>query len=244
MGLVVDKTSRLVTVDHKHNRYCVTTVNGNPSVIFQNGLKITSVFSRTKGRWDTSVGDNCPMLYALKRLNNLNTTPRDVAALCVSFRKILPVFLESGFTWDWIIPLPSSSDVCGRFAGKVHKQSSIGIIQPEALKKISAAQALADVRNLHISAKDKTKLKTSIFRFIKANGEEAPFQIKSVDTALRHHINPLIWGRCHSNTPPTKVLLVDDMVTSGTSLRCAAHVVEKRYPMAKIEALTIFGSSK
>lgn len=244
MGLVVDRESRLVTVDHSHNHYCVTTANGNPAVIIQEGLKITSIFTRTKGKWDKSVGDNSPMLYALKGLSNLKTRPRDIAALCVSFRQILPVFLGAGFHWDWIIPLPSSSEVCWRFANKTQKLSGIGTIQQEALLKISAKQALANVKNLRVSAKDKTKLKNGIFRFMKDYDQDAPFQIKYVDTALRHHIAPLMWGKTHPAPPPTKVLLVDDMVTSGTSLRCAAGIVAKRYPMAQIEALTIFGSSK
>lgn len=246
MGFVVDAENRLVTVDHSHNRFCITTPEGNPAEIMLGTLKVTSIFSRTKGKRDRNdPGDNSPMLYVIKGLHDLRTTPRDIAMLCASFRKILPAYLESGFRWDWIVPLPSSSSVCCRFAEKVLKSSQQGAFHPDALVKITAGQVLENVSRLRIASKDKSRLRTEVKRFISAHGEDASFQIKSVNVGLRHHINPMMWGHVQPGTnPPRAILLVDDMVTSGASLVNAEAILKRRYPHAQIEALTLFGSSR
>ena len=246
MGFNVDEERRLVSVDHSHNRFCVTTPAGNPAEIIICGLKITSIFSRTKGaRNGPQMGDNCPMLYALKGLHALSTSPRDIGLLSSSFRKILPVFLANGFKWDWMIPLPSSSQLCSRFADKVQKHSDHGKCHHGALNKITAADVLQAVKNLQISAKDKNALSEDIRRFIRFNTPQTAFQIKAIKrTRLRSHINPLTWGNVDAMLAPQKILLIDDMITSGTSLVCAADIIRHRYPGAQIEALTLFGSSR
>lgn len=251
MGFTVDTETRLVTVDHSHNNYCVTTAAGNPtSIILANGLKVTSIFSRTKGKKDkrgekVQPGDNSPMLYVIKGIHELKTRRRDIGTLCSSFRQILPVFLNSGFVWDWIIPLPSGSSVCSRFAGKVKQKSGFGIYQPTALAKITADQAMTNINKLRIRAKDKSILSADVRRFIKEYHPHAPFQIKYIKTQFRQHISPLVWGNIPPGTlPPRRILLIDDMITSGTSVSCAAEVIKARYPTVQIEALTLFGMSK
>lgn len=245
MGFVVDAEKRLVTVDHSHNNFCITTPQGNPAEITLGTLKVTSIFARTKGKRDRNdPGDNSPMLYVLKELHDLHTRRRDVGMLCASFRNILPVYVGSGFQWDWIVPLPSSSPVCSRFAERVFKHTQQGVCHHNALVKITAGQVLQNVGSLSISSRDKTRLRSDVKRFISNHGEDAPFQIKSVNVSLRQYVNPLAWGHVSATQPPRGILLIDDMVTSGTSLINAEAIIKHRYPMARIEALTLFGSSK
>lgn len=246
MGFVVDAENRLVTVDHSHNHFSITTPAGNPVELMLGTLKVTSIFARTKGKRDKSApGDNSPMLYVIKGLHELRTNPRDIAMLCTSFRKILPLYLERGFQWDWIVPLPSSSSVCCRFAEKVFKRTNQGVCYPDALAKITAGKVIANLDELHISSKDKTVLRGDIKRFIDQHGEEQPFQIKSIRRVkLRKHINPFMRGHVTAAVPPSAILLIDDMVTSGASLISAEAILKQQYPDARIEALTLFGSSK
>lgn len=246
MGFVVDAQKRLVTVDHSHNHFCITTPEGNPVELMLGTLKVTSIFARTKGKRDRNdPGDNNPMLYVIKGLHDLRTIPRDIAMLCASFRQILPAYLGNGFLWDWIVPLPSSSPVCCRFAEKVFKRTKQGACYSDALTKITASQVLKDVSAQKISSRDRNRLRIEVKRFISAHGEDAPFQIKSVNVGLRHYINPLMWGHIPPGTnPPKAILLIDDMVTSGASLVNAEAILRHRYPHAHIEALTLFGSSR
>lgn len=248
MGFVVDAGKRLVTVDHSHNHFCVTAPEGNPvELMLTDTLKVTSIFARTKGKRNrTDPGDNSPMLYVIKGLHQLSTTRHDIALLCASFREILPVYTANGFTWDWIVPLPSSSPVCLRFAEKVLKRTKCGDCYPDALHKLTARNVLDNLNRKQISSREKTQVRSEINRFIRSHGEDAFFQIKSVkNVTLRRHANPLAWGSVPLGTnPPRNILLIDDMVTSGTSLVNAEAILRSRYPAVKIEALTLFGSSK
>lgn len=246
MGFVVDAERRLVTVDHSHNHYCVTTPAGNPATFMPNEtLKVTSIFTRTKGkRSGDEPGDNCPMLYVMKGMHALTTTPRDIGKLCASFREILPKFQDNGFDWDWIIPLPSSSPVSLLLAKKIQKRTKRGDCYPQALVKLTAVEVLRNLEDLRISSSEKTKARQDIKRFIRLNGEDALFQIKMVRKKVRIHTNPLAWGSLPLGTrPPRGILLIDDMITSGTSLINAEAILKNRYPGARIEALTLFGSS-
>ena len=248
MGFSINTASLFVTVDHSHNHFCITTPEGNPvEMLLADSLKVTSVFARTKGKRTRGCpGDNNPMLYALKGMHNLHTRPRDIGKLCISFRKILPLFLMNQPAWDWIVPLPSGSHICARFASKVHQRAGQGRYLDGILLKRAAGQVLNDVRDMRISARDKNTLSEEIKRFIKANGWQASFQIKMIKrVTMRRYINPLTLGEVNKQEmPPARILLVDDMVTSGTSLRSGAELLRGRYPDAHIEALTLFGSSK
>lgn len=191
VGFNVDAINNLVTVDHTHNDYCVTTVPTNPVYMLQEDLKITSIFARTKGRRSSKTpGDNCPMLYALKRTGELRTNVKDVAKLRLNFRKILKTYLETDFQWDWIIPLPSSSNLCESFAEEVRIRSQIGIIQPNYFVKITAQEALDIVKGLNVSSKVRTTLSSKIRKFIKHNTPQTSFQIKYIDKKQRKLINP------------------------------------------------------
>lgn len=251
MGFTVDVANRLVTVDHSHNNYSVTTPAGNPThLILANGLKVTSIFSRTKGKKakrgeNVPPGDNSPMLYALKGMHQLQTTRRSVMDLNLSYRQILPVFVAAGFQWDWLLPLPSSSNLTALFANRVCTESGVGVCHHGAMVKISAQQVLKNLQALKIKASDRSAIREDVNRFIKQNSPQTAFQIKAITrTHLRPHINPLMWGHLPAVAPPRRVLLIDDMVTTGTSLVCANDILRHRYPTVQIEALTLFGSTK
>lgn len=111
--------------------------------------------------------------------------------------------------------------------------------------KVSAGHVLNSLSRLQIKAADRSALHEDIKRFISFNSPQTPFQIKAITrTLLRPHINPLMWGHLPAGVaPPRNVLLIDDMVTTGTSLIAAYDLIKHRYPMVNVEALTLFGST-
>ena len=94
MGFNVNNDTKIVTVDHSHNNFSVTTTEGNPTTAIFNGLSVTSILQRTKGKRDKdSLGDNSPMLYALKGIGDLSTTYSSVASLLPNCFNILDQLL-------------------------------------------------------------------------------------------------------------------------------------------------------
>lgn len=245
MGFNIDSDTMIVSVDHSHNDYCVTTVEGNPAIVTKDNLEIISIFSRTKrGRRHTkTIGDNCPMLYALKGSEQLITTAKDVVKLRINFRKILNIYLSRGYQWDWIVPLPSSSNLSQLLANEVFNISNMGVVQQDLLIKITNKEALSIAKSLRIHSSDKANITSAIRGRIKKMGEEDYFQIKYINKSDRIHMKPFIFNKIPlGSPPPRKLLLIDDMITSGTSLVSAMEVIKSRYPLVKIEALTLFGS--
>lgn len=248
MGFSVDAATNIVTVDHSHNDYCKTKVDDNPTAItLRKNFKVTSIFARTKNKRDKSIpGDNCPMLYALKGIGCLKTTRRDIMLLKDNYSKILEKYLKSDLEWDYFIPLPSSNSLTFAFAQRVQRHAGVGTCNNRILTKITAEQALLKVDKLQIKSADKATIKQSIKRFIKHNGSDKEFQIKSIFTKLRKNIEPFEWNSSFNGniSPTSKILLIDDMVTSGTSLLSALNLIKNRYPDSTVEALTLFGSSR
>lgn len=248
VGFNVDTKNRVVSVDHSHHNYCDTSTNGNPvTEQLADGLLVTSIFKRTKGRRDRDIpGDNSPMLYALKGLHDLKTNFTAIKALERNYKHILNSFIQTGFLWDCLMPLPSSSNLTKLFAKSVCKQTRTGMCYNSALKKITAAAVLESIPQLtQISSPDRTKLRSSVRKFIRYHSDDTEFQMKSITPVnLRKHINPIMWGGLpFGASPPNNILLVDDMITSGTSLLSASTVIRQHYPFANIQALTLFGSS-
>jgi len=247
LGFNVNNDTKVVTVDHSHNNYAITSTNGNPTTTIINGLTITSILRRTKGKREkSSLGDNSPMLYAFKNIEGLSTTYSSVTSLVKNCHTILEQFIQNTeVEWDCIIPMPSSHEIANIVSKRVIRKSMTNRLEYSALKKISASDARNQLQNLNISSKEKTQLNNFIKKFAKDFSWSDDFQMKSIKAPkLRKHINPLTIGRFLISTPPRNILLIDDMITSGQTLYCAEQAIKQRYPMANISALTLLSSSK
>lgn len=235
-----------VTVDHLKNSYAITTTNGNPVFQSFNGLQVSSIFQRTKGKRPKNLpGDNCPMLYALKGIDNLHTRHSSIVRLTPNGYNILNSILDiRGYNWDCIVPMPSSHNIANIMTKRLSKIITSGHSEYRALRKITALDAQHQVRGLTgISSKHRTQLNTFIKKFIKHHGGDADFQMKSItNPALRAHLNPLVSGSWSVQAPPRNILLIDDMVTSGSTLQSASNVIKLRYPMSNVEAITLFSA--
>ena len=66
--------------------------------------------------------------------------------------------------------------------------------------------------------------------------------MKIIQTKLRHMINPfsLKEGQELKNDDSLKILLVDDLIATGTSIDCASNLLKELFPNAKFECLSLF----
>lgn len=263
MGFDVDRANKIVTVDHSHNNFATTSVEGNPKTKRYGDMTVIGIFKRNKGANrtlrqtapDTKIdGDNSPMLYALKNLDGLTTTPSDVCSLFRNARQILRSELEkqseNNVVFTHIITIPSShklASIVARMVYRVGKSQNPQMPFPQKgiLQKASARQVLDQIQTARIASKAKTNIKRSIKRFIQQNGDDVDFQIKYIkDIKLRQHINLLALTPYETiDNSEINVLLVDDMVTTGSSLIAAKILLLQRYPNATFYSICLFSAS-
>lgn len=244
LGFDIDIDRRLVTVDHSHNDFCITNTEGNPSWFILNNIIVASIFSRTKGRKNPkgSLGDNSPMLYALKGIGGLKTERKEILKLYDNYREILDNIIPRIEKWDYIVPIPSSSNLVNIIASSVHKIYPFGILAKDFIRKSSLSEIMSQINNLDKTSKDKAQLRSKIKPLISQYGEDYSFQMKKINIKDRKLFNPMSASTSFIFSENPKILLIDDMITTGSSIISAKKAISKTCPGAIVNAITLFGS--
>lgn len=247
MGFEIN--NNFVCVNHSHNAYAHTTVcDENPYIRHTPNKLITiGLFKRTKGKrskkGEKPIGDNCPMIYALKAKNGLQTDRWNAFLLYRSAIRIFNTYVSAnGKSWDLIIPIPSSSTISLRLAHWIAKNCQIEIAETYLSKSLirdidSQLEILKRSKKIH--AHDRTQINAKI----KNNGLqlEDEFPMKIIPANLRHLLNPFsLTSMAVVSQDPKKILLVDDLVATGTSIDCASSLLRNIFPNAQFECLSLF----
>ena len=239
VGLVV--LGNMVTVDHAVKDLLVTTVEGNPKIsTLECGLQVMSVFTRLKAsanvrRRRDKAGDNCHMLYALKQKNGLVTNLSSIRLLVESGRQILGTFAGQT-TADTVVYMPSGyslSKIMGKRCAQAFEAQLIGDVFRKTTKEEAYAMLKIAQESGDVSPVEQRKLD---YRLKGSDG----FSLKDIPTSFRHlfdplHLNPDFQGTVHG-----RVLLVDDLLASGQTLRVAAALIRSMPSVTAVSAVCIF----
>jgi len=239
LGLVV--TQNLVTVDHAVREHLITTVDGNPKTDIRDcGLKVTSLFTRIKSSAKRSrdrsvIGDNCPLLYALKGKDGLTTNITSIKRLAQSGSEILAV-IAAQTQADTVVYMPSSYSlsriVASRCAEVLNAQLAHDVFvkstKIEAFDMIRRAEDNGD-----ITGDDRKSLQ---YRLKKADG----FPLKVIPVEFRHLFTPLQRNPAFRGNVTGRVVLVDDLVATGRTLTVAKEIVQAMNGVTSVEAVCLF----
>ena len=243
-----DVTGQFVSINNSHNRYAYTSpCKENPFVkeIPKTGIYVIGIFKRTKGGKGTRIGDNCPMIYALKARDALQTNSENAKKLYRAAINIINGYISStSKEWDLIIPIPSSSEISSRLANVIHKKNNKSWLENDLLGKVKVKNVHEQVeilkRKKEIHSNDAANINNAIKRE-GLNGDDY-FPMKIIKTKLRHHLNPFqLLSHHHSVCNENlKILLVDDLVSTGTSICSAKNILLGIFPNASFEAMSLF----
>jgi hypothetical protein len=236
-----------VYVDHKTRDYCETHDKVEP--IFTTtkcGLVVYSIFLRRSNKTlKKDVGDNCPMIYALKKQQGLYTTLHQAFHFSQSSQMILNRFLVDR-SYDCVVPMPSSSNISMILAKRVIKvQGGTGFIGLDLLVKVSLEDALKQVidhENLPY------EVRSTLARSIRAKLKlgDSKLSLKEIKPEFRKYLTPIKRSstdfRQSHMISPQKILLVDDLLSTGVTLIHAKQLLQSMFPHAEIEALCLFSA--
>lgn len=241
VGLVVDK--HLVTVDHSVKEHLITTVNGNPKIsTLACGLQVSSLFTRVKmsgkGRRDRQarlIGDNCPLLYALKRKDNLVTNVSSVRLLAKSAYQILDTIVDE-MAAELVVCMPSGYSL-SRIVGKRCANAFGACLMTDVFRKTTKLEAYDMLhraeQNGDLSTSDKRRLD---YRLKKSDG----FSLKDIPVPDRHYFEPIRLNPACTGAIRGRVVLVDDLLASGRTLSVATSLIRRMTGVTSISAVCLF----
>ncbi|MGO7145471.1 phosphoribosyltransferase [Rhizobium ruizarguesonis] len=202
------------------------------------------IFRRLSDRIDKGQGDNCPFIYAAKKKDGLRLTYTSLKELHPDFEAIISHVAASGAIFQYLIPIPSAHRI-NEFLGTRFRRAvpHVAVID-SLLAKATIASALEAVDALTTSAaalSDIRTLRSALRRLQKAGPADQLYASKEIKADLRKYVHPL---RLLPAVPPNDVqhiMLVDDLISSGTSVLCARDLLRTHFPNAEFSVLALFG---
>lgn len=247
MGLNIDGLH--VQVDHTHNRLLNTGRHGNPTVkqiphpSFSFSLTVYSTFQRLKTpasvKRGNSLGDNCHLLYALKGKDGLKTTLGDIRQLLLNFDAILEDMMMKTEKYDVVIAMPSSHNISKIYAARLARKYQCTMLD-DVFQKITVTDAQKQLQRSSLSSPDKSRIDSRLKK--QATNGQTYFSLKDIPIDFREYFSPLIIKTQGINNNYQKILLADDLLSTGTTLLAGKRLILKNIPSAIIDASCLFSA--
>jgi len=243
----IEIEGNLVYINHDVNDYLVTEANSprNPKVYMKkniNGdIEIYSLFSRLKKKRDKdSKGDNCPIIYALKGLDGLKTNIYTIKEL-INSGKISMESIDCIDKNTVLICMPSKYRIPNYLAKKISDYTGAQIIN-SVFNKCDINSAISDIEYYIQKIKDQS-IKSSLKFIVKNIMEQKDFSMKNIPPKYREIINPLrIKSDFNLNLSGRKIILIDDLVSTGSTLISAKNTLINTQKENDIKAITLISS--
>lgn len=251
MGLTIN--GNIVAVDHNSKDHLYTEIYGNPSQYTAGNIKTLSVYRRKKSsghnkrnRNANRTGDNCPLIYALKQINGLSVKINSIKYLM----KYMPTILDNIVNilpkdFTEIVTIPSAYPLASILAKRLALRMNIPVLN-DLLQKSTCfnatirANSILLHQKLSIDRKTEVSIRNSIKKIRKT--PNAPYSSKSTNTLIRKYFDPLSINKTnYLFTAKSKVLLVDDLLSSGETIVAADQLLKKIGLTSNCMAVTWFG---
>lgn len=181
------------------------------------GLLVYDIFKRRRAR-GVGKGDGNPLVYALKRMNGYSITSSELVKFLPAFRHNLSTVLTA-VSFDVVVFLPSKSSISQGLARRASAFSNVGV-EHDVFGKQRHRVALNSLPTTNHS--DVISL-----RNILSKNSSKLISMKDIPTNLRYLVNPLYMKNnlFFSRFAGKRVLVVDDLLATGSSMRGAASLL-------------------
>lgn len=229
-GLNVDTNNKIVSVTDDHEDFIDTSIANNPTET----SKSIAIFKRKKSS-KLDVSDGNPLVYALKGMKGWSMSEADKKLL---WSKIDKIIRKVKFDIDVIIIPSSSSKLVSIFANSVKEHYSDATIISKCLLKRTVDEVIDTMDFSAFDNEEKTDILLSFARMGDIF-EAKPFPKKYIDrfeeTIFKH--DPSFSGK---DIVGKRVLVIDDVLSSGLTLSSCAKVLNDSYFPKSITNLVMF----
>lgn len=217
MGIDVSD-NKVVTYNADHQQRVITSLKGAHEIVLGN-VRVSSIFSRKKTGRDERDGN--PLIYALKGMRGYSITHESICELIICAKNNLPLCLANT-PYCVVVPLPSSSGLVQILSRRLARtKADCSIIS--CFDKATVYQVLAAAPTPQVVEKRYRKKFVSRINALQKMEGNNMFQMKDLEMALRPYFTPLMKNALAGNIIGADVLLVDDILGSGTSIKSAAQ---------------------
>jgi len=243
LGITVDD-NRVVTFTSETEQLVNTSLDANPNYHKLNDLIVHSVFKRLYSRQG---GDGNPLIYALKGQKGFSITLKECGKFNPNISAILDRLMQKK-DYEVILTMPSSHKVVEIFAKKINRRTSDRcILINNIFTKKTFREVYADLQDLPLTPKykkDIIALRRSLEKELSRNPNKI-FSMKEVATKDRMFIRPLKIDLTQidkiQEIKGKSILLVDDLLASGTTLTSANNLLRDLEISENIEAICLLG---
>jgi hypothetical protein len=238
VGIVVDENKH-VTYDARTHQLVDSRPSNNPVTQSPLGFEVVSLFRRVKSHSKSADGN--PLIYALKSVSGYSIDQDEILAMMPDFRAILGK-LPPTFTADFVVPIPSGSSVSSMFARRVARSMALDVKSQWISKKYNQDICRDIDRLLHAAAIPQQHQRA--IKSARANLGRSLFSVfsmKLLEANIRHLFDPFKLAREAQLPAAGTVLLVDDLLSTGSSLASAKRLFEAQG--LQVKCLCLFSAT-
>ncbi|GAA0023133.1 phosphoribosyltransferase family protein [Bradyrhizobium sp. B024] len=224
MGINISN-DKYVALDNTHEKRVNTCVNDNPTSTKCGDVVVHHVFRRNKtGDADR---DGNPLAYALKGMNGYRIMPMYRNMIWARAKEIL-VKCDELKGADYVMPMPSNYGFAAEFAQLVCDATGIPLLGCGFLRKKTIAEMLDQYGevipgDLSEARKKDYKRQLHTWRGMKPG---QMVSMKEIDTKIRKYFDPFEIGDGVPDIKNQKILVVDDIVSSGSSMTSMTELLK------------------
>ena len=238
MGIRVDKT-KVVSINDAHEEGVDTSTQNNPAVARLQGLEVHHIFRRN-GRGERR-DDGNPLIHALKGQRGFSITAYWKGQLFNRARMIIGSMPDGLTEFDQCLALPSSSPFCRECAVLISETINVPLMNEAPFRKKLIGEMLADVDAAPMKVKPgKLGSYKSQLNTWQNSNPDAICQAKTFDTAIRPLFRFLAPIDDVPNLAGQRLLVVDDIMSSGSSLLSAREILVTQFD-AEVTGITFLG---
>jgi hypothetical protein len=226
-----------VLFSNTHQKLVNTDINSNPTTSIIHNIKIHSIYKRVKTK--SNHWDGNPLIYALKNQKGYRLSRAEFKKFLYSFHFILNKLLEDK-NYDLILVLPSSSNVAKGVAKKVSNSLTKTLNVHDIFEKQSISEVIEKIDISVVSNKNKLKeLKHQLSKLQKMDKNKT-FSMKNVPPKIREYFVPLKLKAKFDFSHYKNILIVDDLLATGNSIKSARDIILIQNSKVNIEGLCLF----
>jgi phosphoribosylpyrophosphate synthetase len=228
-GIEVDLNNKIVKFTDENEDYVDTSLN-NPSV----SDKAISIFKRKKDITKL-VSDGNPLVYALKGIKGWSIPQEDVNNL---WERIDDVLNKIPNEFDVVVMPESNSGLVSLFAEHVSKRFNDLEILRECLLKRTLEEVIDDINWVDFNEDERNQI-TDAFKKMNIYFESKYFP-KQLADRFEASIYKTSKDSKALNIMNKRVLMLDDVVSSGMTLSHCANVLKHEYFPKSITNIVLF----